>query len=213
MVLKPQEIAEIDGVNVVLGANEKFNIIEYLDRQPVDGKAHIENAHIKEVKTFVPSYSAGDRTRTFLKVQDGCDYFCAFCTIPLARGRSRNVSIEETLKSAQEVAATGVKEVVLTGVNIGDFGQGEQENFHQLIQALDRVEDIERFRISSIEPNLLSNEVIEFVSKSDKFVPHFHIPLQSGSDTMLKSMRRRYLSELYRDRVATIKSLMPNARG
>lgn len=209
--LKPDEIAEIEGVNVVLGANEKFNIIEYLDRQPVDGKAHIENAHIKEVKTFVPSYSAGDRTRTFLKVQDGCDYFCAFCTIPLARGRSRNVSIEETLKSAQEVAATGVKEVVLTGVNIGDFGQGEQENFYQLIQALDRVEDIERFRISSIEPNLLSNEVIEFVSKSDKFVPHFHIPLQSGSDTMLKSMRRRYLSELYRDRVATIKSLMPNA--
>jgi len=209
--LKPQEIAEINGVNVVLGANEKFNIIEYLDRQPVDGKAHIENAHIKEVKTFVPSYSAGDRTRTFLKVQDGCDYFCAFCTIPLARGRSRNVSIEETLKSAREVAATGVKEVVLTGVNIGDFGQGEEENFHQLIQALDRVEGIERFRISSIEPNLLSNEVIEFVSKSDKFVPHFHIPLQSGSDTMLKSMRRRYLSELYRDRVASIKSLMPNA--
>lgn len=209
--LKPDEIAEIEGVNVVLGANEKFNIIEYLDRQPVDGKAHIENAHIKEVKTFVPSYSAGDRTRTFLKVQDGCDYFCAFCTIPLARGRSRNVSIEETLKSAREVAATGVKEVVLTGVNIGDFGQGEQENFYQLIQALDRVEGIERFRISSIEPNLLSNEVIDFVSKSDKFVPHFHIPLQSGSDTMLKSMRRRYLSELYRDRVATIKSLMPNA--
>lgn len=209
--LKPQEISEIEGVNVVLGANEKFNIIDYLDKEPVNGKAHIENEHIKEVKDFVPSYSANDRTRTFLKVQDGCDYFCSFCTIPLARGRSRNQSIEETLKVAKEVANTGVKEVVLTGVNIGDFGQGGDEDFLGLIKELDQIDGIERFRISSIEPNLLSDEIIDFVANSKKFAPHFHIPLQSGSDILLKSMRRRYSSALYIDRVEHIKRVMPDA--
>lgn len=209
--LKPQEIAEIEGVNVVLGANEKFNILDYLDKQPQNGVAHVENGHIKEVKTFVPSYSANDRTRTFLKVQDGCDYFCAFCTIPLARGRSRNQSIEETLKVAIEAASSGVKEIVLTGVNIGDFGQGGDENFLKLIQALDVLPGVERFRISSIEPNLLSDEIISFVAQSSKFVPHFHIPLQSGSDKLLAAMRRRYDSALYRNRVARIRELMPSA--
>jgi threonylcarbamoyladenosine tRNA methylthiotransferase MtaB len=209
--LKPDEIAHIEGVNVVLGANEKFNILDYLEKHPTDGVAHIENGHIKEVKEFIPSYSAGDRTRTFLKVQDGCDYFCSFCTIPLARGRSRNQTIEETLKVAHEVAATGVKEVVLTGVNIGDFGQGDEENFFALIKELDQIEGIERFRISSIEPNLLSDEIIDFVAASDKFVPHFHVPLQSGSDEMLASMRRRYLTPLYTERIKRIKDRMPDA--
>ncbi|MDA7837038.1 MiaB/RimO family radical SAM methylthiotransferase, partial [Salibacteraceae bacterium] len=167
--------------------------------------------HIKEVKTFIPSYSANDRTRTFLKIQDGCDYFCSFCTIPLARGRSRNQSIEETLKVAREVAESGVKEIVLTGVNIGDFGQGEEEDFFGLIKELENIEGIERFRISSIEPNLLSNEIIDFVAQSKRFVPHFHIPLQSGSDEMLKSMRRRYLTDLYRERIERIKEKMPDA--
>jgi threonylcarbamoyladenosine tRNA methylthiotransferase MtaB len=209
--LKPEEIANIEGVNVVLGANEKFNILAYLDKQPENGKAHIENGHIKEVKEFIPSYSANDRTRTFLKVQDGCDYFCSFCTIPLARGRSRNQTVAETVKVAQEVAETGVKEVVLTGVNIGDFGQGKTESFLELITALDEVAGIDRFRISSIEPNLLNDEIIDFVSTSKRFVPHFHIPLQSGSDAMLQSMRRRYLTPLYRERIKRIKAKMPNA--
>ncbi|MDP4687800.1 MAG: tRNA (N(6)-L-threonylcarbamoyladenosine(37)-C(2))-methylthiotransferase MtaB, partial [Salibacteraceae bacterium] len=209
--LKPEEIANIEGVNVVLGANEKFNILAYLDKQPENGKAHIENGHIKEVKEFIPSYSANDRTRTFLKVQDGCDYFCSFCTIPLARGRSRNQTVAETVKVAQEVAETGVKEVVLTGVNIGDFGQGKSESFLELITALDEVAGIDRFRISSIEPNLLNDEIIDFVSTSKRFVPHFHIPLQSGSDAMLQNMRRRYLTPLYRERIERIKAKMPNA--
>lgn len=209
--LKPEEISQIEGVNVVLGANEKFNILEYLDKTPTDGVAHIENGHIKEVKEFIPSYSANDRTRTFLKVQDGCDYFCSFCTIPLARGRSRNQSVAETLAVAQEVADSGVKEVVLTGVNIGDFGQGKGESFLDLIKALDQIEGIERFRISSIEPNLLSDEIIDFVAESKRFVPHFHIPLQSGSDEMLTTMRRRYLTPLYRERIERIKTRMPNA--
>lgn len=209
--LKPEEISQIEGVNVVLGANEKFNILEYLDKTPTNGRAHIENGHIKEVKEFIPSYSANDRTRTFLKVQDGCDYFCSFCTIPLARGRSRNQSVAETLAVAQEVADSGVKEVVLTGVNIGDFGQGKGESFLDLIKALDQIEGIERFRISSIEPNLLSDEIIDFVAESKRFVPHFHIPLQSGSDAMLESMRRRYLTPLYRERIERIKTRMPNA--
>lgn len=209
--LKPEEISGIEGVNLVLGANEKFNLLEYIDTTDRHGSARVENGHIKEVRTFVPSYSAGDRTRTFLKVQDGCDYFCSFCTIPLARGRSRNQSVEETVKVAREVALTGVKEVVLTGVNIGDFGQGKTENFISLIEVLDDMEGIERFRISSIEPNLLNDEIIGFVARSNKFVPHFHIPLQSGSDTMLKTMRRRYLTDLYRERVQKIRSLMPSA--
>lgn len=209
--LKPKEISGIEGVNLVLGANEKFNLLEYIDTTDRHGETRIAMSHIKEVKTFVPSFSAGDRTRSFLKVQDGCDYFCSFCTIPLARGRSRNQGIEETVAKAREVAQTGVKEVVLTGVNIGDFGQGSTENFLTLIQALDRMEGIERFRISSIEPNLLSNDIIAFVAQSRKFVPHFHIPLQSGSDAMLKSMRRRYDTALYRERVEQIRKLMPEA--
>lgn len=210
--LKPKEIAEIPGVNVVLGANEKFNILKHLEqKRSEDGIAHIENGHIKEVRDFIPSYSANDRTRTFLKIQDGCDYFCSFCTIPLARGRSRNQSIEETVKVAKEVAAQSVKEVVLTGVNIGDFGQGGDEDFLKLIKALDQIDGIDRFRISSIEPNLLSNEIISFVATSQKFVPHLHIPMQSGSDAMLKSMRRRYDVALYRDRINHIRSVMPDA--
>lgn len=209
--LKPDEIAQIYGVDMVLGASEKFKIIEHIKGLDKQEEAKVVASKIKEVNIFVPSYSKGDRTRSFLKIQDGCDYFCTFCTIPLARGKSRNNSIEETIKVAKDVAQSSANEVVLTGVNIGDFGQGEGENFFQLIQELDKVDGIERFRISSIEPNLLSNEIIEFVAQSDKFMPHFHIPLQSGSDTLLKAMRRKYLSDLYADRVATIKKLMPHA--
>ena len=209
--LKPTEISEIPGVDLVLGANEKFNILDHVDQLEKKEKATVEATTIKATKDFVPSYSYGDRTRSFLKVQDGCDYFCTFCTIPLARGKSRNASIEETLLEADKIALSDIKEVVLTGVNIGDFGQGGEENFYQLIQELDKVEGIDRFRISSIEPNLLSNEIIEFVSKSKRFVPHFHIPLQSGSNTLLKAMRRKYLRELYVERVNKIKELMPDA--
>lgn len=209
--LKPKEISEIEGVDVVLGANEKFNLLDYLDKRAENGRAHIENGHIKEVKEFIPSYSANDRTRTFLKVQDGCDYFCSFCTIPLARGRSRNQTIDETMKIAREAASSEVKEIVLTGVNIGDFGQNGDESFFELIQQLDQIETIDRFRISSIEPNLLSDEIIDFVAHSNRFVPHFHIPLQSGSDNMLQSMRRRYNTELYRNRIEHIKRVMPDA--
>jgi threonylcarbamoyladenosine tRNA methylthiotransferase MtaB len=211
--LKPGEIAAIPGVDLVLGANEKFNVIAHLEKleKKSDGKGKVEATEIKQAKTFVPSYSYGDRTRSFLKVQDGCDYFCAFCTIPLARGFSRSNSIAETLKVAREVAATEVKEVVLTGVNIGDFGNGTEENFFGLVRELDLVEGIDRYRISSIEPNLLSNDIIAFVAQSKRFAPHFHVPLQSGSDKILQLMRRRYLSELYADRVQTIKSHMPDA--
>lgn len=207
--LKPNEIAAIEGVDIVLGANEKFNILDYLADLSKKDTAQIENEEIKHTKEFVPGFSKGDRTRSFLKVQDGCNYFCAFCTIPLARGRGRNASIAETVAKAKELAQTDVKEVVLTGVNIGDFGYGTDENFFQLIQELDKIEGIERFRISSIEPNLLSDEIIEFVAKSKRFVPHFHIPLQSASDVLLESMRRRYKSDLYRSRIEKIKSLMP----
>ncbi len=211
--LKPEEIAKIQGVDMVLGANEKFNILEHLENQ--EGKrekAAVAYDNIKKTNDFVPSFSIGDRTRSFLKVQDGCDYFCTFCTIPLARGKSRNASIEETLKEAQKIADTDVKEVVLTGVNIGDFGQGEGENFFQLIQELDNINGIDRYRISSIEPNLLSNEIIDFcLSDSRGFVPHFHIPLQSGSNRLLKLMRRKYERELYAERVNQIKSIRPDA--
>ncbi|MEO9533154.1 MAG: tRNA (N(6)-L-threonylcarbamoyladenosine(37)-C(2))-methylthiotransferase MtaB [Crocinitomicaceae bacterium] len=209
--LKPTQISEIPGVDLVLGANEKFNIIDHITDLEKKEKAEVSATNIKETKDFIPSFSFGDRTRSFLKVQDGCDYFCTFCTIPLARGKSRNASVAETLEEAKKIAATDVKEVVLTGVNIGDFGQGEGENFLDLIKELDQVDDIDRWRISSIEPNLLSNEIIEFVAKSNNFVPHFHIPLQSGSDQLLKAMRRKYLSSLYTDRVAKIKELMPDA--
>ena len=206
--LKPEEIGKIPGVDLVLGANEKFDIISYIENTDKKEEATVAYKNIKETKSFVPAVSFGDRTRSFLKVQDGCDYFCTFCTIPLARGKSRNASIAETIVEAEKIANSDIKEVVLTGVNIGDFGQGEGENFFQLIQALDKVEGIDRYRISSIEPNLLSNEIIDFcLTDSNKFVPHFHIPLQVGNDRILKAMRRKYERSLYAERVAQIKSL------
>lgn len=210
--LKPKEISEIPGVDMVLGAAEKFNMIEHLHSLEKEEKSIVFNKNIKETQDFVPAFSYGDRTRSFLKVQDGCDYFCSFCTIPLARGKSRNARVAETVAKAKEVAATDIKEVVITGVNIGDFGadQDYAETFYDLIVELDKVEGIERYRISSIEPNLLSNEIIDFVAASDKFVPHFHIPLQSGDDEILTKMRRKYLSDLYTDRIARIKIQMPN---
>jgi threonylcarbamoyladenosine tRNA methylthiotransferase MtaB len=210
--LKPEEIGKIPGVDIVLGANEKFNVLDHLDKlQTKPGKSIIKYDSIKKTTEFVPSFSYGDRTRSFLKVQDGCDYFCTFCTIPLARGKSRNATIEQTVNESRKIAATDVKEIVLTGVNIGDFGQDGSENFHELVLALDEVEGIERFRISSIEPNLLSNEIIDFcLNKSKRFVPHFHIPLQSGSNAMLKAMRRKYERELYAERVETIKRKNPD---
>ncbi len=211
--LKPEEIAKIHGVDLVLGANEKFNILKHLENK--NSKLEITEVsfdNIKNTKEFVPSYSIGDRTRSFLKVQDGCDYFCSFCTIPLARGKSRNASVAETVLEAEKIAKTAVKEVVLTGVNIGDFGQGEGENFFDLIKELDNIDGIDRFRISSIEPNLLSNEIIDFCLKDSKrFVPHFHIPLQSGSDRLLKLMRRKYERALYAQRLIQIKSIRPDA--
>ena len=211
--LKPNEIAKIPGVNIVLGANEKFNLLEHLEREYAqNNEVFISNSNIKEAKSFNPSYSLGDRTRSFLKIQDGCDYFCTFCTIPLARGKSRNASIAATVNEAQKISKTEVKEVVLTGVNIGDFGQGGKENFYQLIQELDKITGIDRYRISSIEPNLLSDEIIEFcLRKSERFVPHFHIPLQSGSDRLLELMRRKYLREVYTHKVKQIKKLRPDA--
>lgn len=206
--LKPTEIAQIPGVDLVLGANEKFDILSYIEKTDKLDAAKVEFKNIKETKEFVPSFSYGDRTRSFLKVQDGCDYFCTFCTIPLARGKSRNASIAETIAEAKKIAETEIKEVVLTGVNIGDFGHGSEENFFELVKALDTVEGIDRFRISSIEPNLLSNEIIDFsLNDSKRFVPHFHIPLQVGNDRILKAMRRKYERSLYAERVAQIKSI------
>lgn len=209
--LKPEEIASIEGVNVVLGANEKFNIVKIVEENDLHEKGIIRVGEIKDVKDFIPSFSKGDRTRTFLKVQDGCNYFCAFCTIPLARGRSRSATILETIEQAQTAIALGAKEIVLTGVNIGDFGTSHGETLLELIQQLDQLDGVERFRISSIEPNLLSDDIIDFVSSSRKFMPHFHIPLQSGSDTILQAMRRRYRTDLYRSRVASIREKMPDA--
>jgi threonylcarbamoyladenosine tRNA methylthiotransferase MtaB len=214
--LKPQEIANIEGVDAVLGAAEKFQLIDLLDgfvKEPLQKTAKIYNQNIEEAIDYHTSYSLNDRTRTFLKVQDGCDYPCAYCTIPLARGASRSDTIENVVKAAQEIAESGVKEIVLTGVNIGDFGlrNGKrEETFLDLVMALDEVEGIERFRISSIEPNLLTDETIAFVAQSKRFVPHFHIPLQSGSNKMLGLMKRRYKRELYVDRVTKIKELMPH---
>ena len=212
--LKPVEIAQIEGVDMVLGAAEKFRIVEYISDLTKQPKAVIHQQDIEKVNhNFIAAYSIGDRTRTFLKVQDGCDYPCTYCTIPLARGGSRSDTIENVVNRARQVAESGVKEIVLTGVNLGDFGirNGEREDkFFDLVRALDEVEGIERIRISSIEPNLLSNEIIEFVASSKRFVPHFHIPLQSGSNKILGLMRRRYQRELYTDRVAKIKSVMPN---
>ncbi|MDQ1088943.1 tRNA (N(6)-L-threonylcarbamoyladenosine(37)-C(2))-methylthiotransferase MtaB [Siphonobacter sp. SORGH_AS_1065] len=214
--LKPQEIATIPGVDAVLGAAEKFRLVELLDefqKEPT-GEARIYNSNIEEVVDYHASYSLNDRTRTFLKVQDGCDYPCSYCTIPLARGASRSDTIENVLKAAHEIAERGVKEIVLTGVNIGDFGIQNgirHERFADLVKALDDVEGIDRFRISSIEPNLLTDEILEFISTSKRFVPHFHVPLQSGSNKVLGYMKRRYKRELYADRVAKIKELMPQA--
>jgi threonylcarbamoyladenosine tRNA methylthiotransferase MtaB len=211
--LKPKEISEIPGVDAVLGAAEKFRLVELLDGFVRKPETEVFASAVKEVNTFNTSYSLHDRTRTFLKVQDGCDYSCSFCTIPLARGSSRSDSIQNILKTAHEIAGTDVREVVLTGVNTGDFGlqNGERvERFIDLIRALDEIEGVDRFRISSIEPNLLTDEIIEFVAASKRFVPHFHIPLQSGSNKILKLMRRRYQRELYVERVARIKSLMPH---
>jgi threonylcarbamoyladenosine tRNA methylthiotransferase MtaB len=211
--LKPKEISEIPGVDMVLGAAEKFNIVEHITDLTKQPKTLVLNSPVSEVNEFVASYSVGDRTRTFLKVQDGCDYSCTFCTIPLARGGSRSDTIEAVVQQAREVAASGVKEIVLTGVNLGDFGirDGErQDKFFDLVKALDEVEGIDRIRISSCEPNLLTDEIIEFVAQSKVFVPHFHIPLQSGSDKILGLMRRRYRRDLYADRVSKIKQLMPD---
>ena len=214
--LKPKQIAEIPGVNLVLGAAEKFNLAQHIRELSKGDSAKICSCDIEDVTGFNSSFSINDRTRTFLKVQDGCDYNCSFCTIPQARGKSRSDSIENVLKNVEHLASHGVKEVVLTGVNLGDFGKGpdgalkHEENFFELVQALEKVEGIQRYRISSIEPNLLTNEIIEFVANSDKFMPHFHIPLQSGSNKILGSMRRRYKRELYAERVALIKTLMPH---
>lgn len=222
--LKPKEISEIPGVDLVLGAAEKFNIASHIKELSKGDSTKISSCEIEEVTGFNASYSINDRTRTFLKVQDGCDYTCSFCTIPQARGKSRSDTIANVVANAKAIAAGGSKEIVLTGVNLGDFGKGDltptlskgegvknrSENFYELIQQLDEVEGIERYRISSIEPNLLTNEIIEFVSRSKKFMPHFHIPLQSGSNTILGAMRRRYKRELYAERVAYIKQLMPH---
>ncbi len=208
--LNPNNIAAIDGVDVVLGAEEKFNLLNHLNSMDLNGRTKVIQSEIDQLHKFTPSYSAGERTRSFLKIQDGCDYICSFCTIPLARGESRSGTIANTLKEAREVAETDSREIVLTGVNIGDFGKGSQETFFDLIQQLDKLEGIDRIRISSIEPNLLTNDIIKFCSKSEKFMPHFHVPLQSGSDKILGAMRRRYTRELYEERVTKIKSIMPD---
>ncbi|MFJ1328023.1 tRNA (N(6)-L-threonylcarbamoyladenosine(37)-C(2))-methylthiotransferase MtaB [Capnocytophaga canimorsus] len=215
--LKPEELIAVDGVDLVLGAKEKFNITQYIDDLTKLNEGQIHSCDIDEADFYVGSYSIGDRTRAFLKVQDGCDYKCSYCTIPMARGISRSDTMENVLKNAHEIAQKGIKEIVLTGVNIGDYGKGEfgnkkhEHTFLELVQALDKVKGIERLRISSIEPNLLKDETIDFVSKSKTFVPHFHIPLQSGSNEILKKMKRRYLRELYQNRVAKIRQVMPDA--
>ena len=215
--LKPEELANVDGVDLVLGATEKFKIIDYISDLSKNDFGEVHSCEISEADFYVGSYSIGDRTRAFLKVQDGCDYKCTYCTIPLARGISRSDELENVLKNAKEISKQGIKEIVLTGVNIGDYGKGEfgnkkhEHTFLELVQELDKVEGIERLRISSIEPNLLKNETIEFVSKSRTFVPHFHIPLQSGSNAILKLMKRRYLREIYTERVNKIREVMPDA--
>jgi threonylcarbamoyladenosine tRNA methylthiotransferase MtaB len=214
--LKPKEIAQIPGVNLVLGAAEKFNIASHLRELTQNDSGRISSCDIEEVSGFNASYSLNDRTRTFLKVQDGCDYTCSFCTIPMARGKSRSDSIENVIRHAKQLAEKGVKEIVLTGVNLGDFGKGpdgarkNDESFYDLIQSLENIDGVERYRISSIEPNLLTSDIIQAVAASKKFMPHFHIPLQSGSDEILGAMRRRYKRELYAERVKLIKMLMPH---
>lgn len=209
--LKPEQIAAIDGVDLVLGAEQKGKLVEYLDGLVKRDKGEAIVSAFKDIRSFAPSCSRGDRTRYFLKVQDGCDYFCSYCTIPFARGRSRNGSIEDIVAQAKQAAAEGGKEIVITGVNIGDFGKSTGESFFELIQQLDKVEGIERYRISSIEPNLLTDEIIDFVAHSRAFMPHFHIPLQSGSDDVLKLMRRRYDTSLFAHKIQKIKEIMPHA--
>ena len=215
--LKPEELANVNGVDLVLGSKEKFKILDYLADFKKNQSGKIHSCEISETNFYRSSFSIGDRTRSFLKVQDGCDYKCTYCTIPLARGISRSDKLDNVLRAAKEISDSGIKEIVLTGVNIGDYGKGEFGNknhkntFLELVTALDKVDGISRVRISSIEPNLLSNDIINFVSNSKKFVPHFHIPMQSGSDTILKLMKRRYLSKLYRDRINHVKQVMPNA--
>ena len=209
--LKPAEIADIDGVDLVLGAGEKFNLADHLASASKGDEAKAIAGEIKEVRDFIPGFSSGDRTRTFLKVQDGCNYFCAFCTIPLARGRSRSANVADTVAQARKAVEAGAKEIVLTGVNIGDFGTAHGESLLDLAKALDNLDGVERFRISSIEPNLLEDDLIDFVAASQKFQPHFHIPLQSGSDDVLAAMRRRYRTELYASRIQRIREKMPHA--
>lgn len=209
--LKPDDVAGIEGVDLVLGAEQKLDVVQYLDELKKKDKGSVITTKTNRIRSFVPSCSADDRTRYFLKVQDGCDYFCSFCTIPHARGRSRNGSIESLVKQAESVVAEGGKEIVLTGVNIGDFGHTTGETFFDLVKALDDVEGIERFRISSIEPNLLTDEIIDFVARSKRFAPHFHIPLQSGSDAVLQLMKRKYDTSLFRHKIEKIKTVMPHA--
>ena len=214
--LKPEELADVDGVDLVLGATEKFKITDYINDLTKNDHGKVHSCEISEADFYVGSYAIGDRTRAFLKVQDGCDYKCTYCTIPLARGISRSDTLNNVLKNAADISAQGIKEIVLTGVNIGDYGKGEfgnkkhEHTFLDLVEALDQVEGIHRLRISSIEPNLLKNETIEFVAQSKTFVPHFHIPLQSGSDSLLKLMKRRYMTNLYQERVSKIREVMPN---
>ena len=215
--LKPEELAAVDGVDLVLGATEKFNVTSYINDLTKNNVGEIHSCEIEDADFYVGSYSIGDRTRAFLKVQDGCDYKCTYCTIPLARGISRSDTLESVLENAREISKKGIKEIVLTGVNIGDYGKGEfgnkkhEHTFLELVKELDQIDGIHRLRISSIEPNLLKDETIDFVAKSNTFVPHFHIPLQSGSDELLKKMKRRYLTDLYSNRVSKIKETMPNA--
>lgn len=215
--LKPEELANVNGVDLVLGATEKFNVTSYINDLTKNDIGEVHSCEIEDADTYVGAYSIGDRTRAFLKVQDGCDYKCTYCTIPLARGISRSDTVENVLQNAKEISAKGIKEIVLTGVNIGDYGKGEfgnkkhEHTFLDLVKELDNVEGIHRLRISSIEPNLLENETIDFVANSKTFVPHFHIPLQSGSDELLKKMKRRYLRKTYTDRVSKIKEVLPNA--
>ncbi len=209
--LKPGEISKIEGVDLILGSNEKMDVLEYLDSLDKKARPEVVSGDILKTKEFKPTYSSGDRTRCFLKIQDGCDYFCSYCTIPFARGLSRSGTIADTVEQAKEAIKTGAKEIVLTGVNIGDFGKHNGESFLGLIKELDKLDGVERYRISSIEPNLLTNEVIDFVAESEKFMPHFHVPLQSGSDTVLKLMKRKYDTKLFADRIDYIRKKLPHA--
>jgi len=209
--LSPEKLSELEYVDMVLGNDDKYNIVEYIQNPNSDRATEVYVADIGKIKRFIPSFSSGDRTRSFLKVQDGCDHFCTYCSIPMARGRSRSVSVAKTIEVAKQVAQEGAKEIILTGVNIGDFGKGSTENFYDLLVELEKVDGIERIRISSVEPELLTDEIIELVAKSDVFLPHFHLPMQSGCDKILKDMKRFYDTELYAGRVAKIKELLPNA--